>query len=257
MRVGEARLLGARHFESVLLSCRPGFEVEGSRQSTRGAGQAQGSGCEGWAKDVGPGVCVFGEVFRWSTLPGQRPHTMAPSSPRLPLSPLISAAPLHPLAPKHRRSCQVAGVGGPGPCSNECRNSARSCHPWAEMPCAVRHGRGFPWLSTLGSGLAAAGTARLLGAPLVWWREPPLPALGLPHVFSPSHLCEEAQSWRVNAAPACGVRACPRRLAGIRYRQFNNEISLPSIGAGRAPAAPFAELLIWLLNMVYRAIKAR
>lgn len=96
VRVGEARLLGARHFESVLLSCRPGFEVEGSRQSTRGAGQAQGSGCEGWAKDVGPGVCVFGEVFRWSTLPGQRPHTMAPSSPRLPLSTDICRPPAPP-----------------------------------------------------------------------------------------------------------------------------------------------------------------
>lgn len=125
------------------------------------------------------------------------------------------------------------------------------------MPGAVRHGRGFPWLSSVGSSLAAVGTARLLGGPTGLVAGPPLPALGLLHVFSPSHLCEEAQSWRVNAAPACGVRACPRRLAGIRYRQFNNEISLPSIRAGRAPAAPCAELLIWLLNMVYRAIKAR
>lgn len=42
----------------------------------------------------------------------------------------------------------------------------------------------------------------------------------------------------------------------IRDRQFNNEISLPLIGTGLHSCSALAVGLLWLLNVVYGAIKA-
>ena len=49
----------------------------------------------------------------------------------------------------------------------------------------------------------------------------------------------------------------PRASRRIRHRRLSNEISLPSIGAGQHSCSAFAVGLLWLLNAVYRAVKAR
>lgn len=48
----------------------------------------------------------------------------------------------------------------------------------------------------------------------------------------------------------------PQASWRIGDRQFNNEISLPSIGTGLHSHSALAVGLLWLLNVVYRAIKA-
>lgn len=48
----------------------------------------------------------------------------------------------------------------------------------------------------------------------------------------------------------------PQASGRIRDQQSNNEISLPSTGTGLHSCSALAVGLLWLLNVVYRAIKA-